>query len=104
MTEKLLGENQKLKDFFTEKGTSEESVKDSQKASENIARLSQTIESTGQRIAFIKTKLRENAENASAIDDNYTQTEKLISSSIDCLCHFRYLLNQPSISIFISSV
>jgi exonuclease SbcC len=85
LTEKLLVENKKLKDFFTEKGTSEESVKDSQKASENIARLSQTIESTGQRIAFIKTKLRENAENASAIGDNYTQTEKLISTSIDSI-------------------
>lgn len=85
LTEKLLVENQKLKDFFTEKGTSEESVKDSQKASENIARLSQTIESTGQRIAFIKTKLRENAENASAIGDNYIQTEKLISTSIDSI-------------------
>jgi energy-coupling factor transporter ATP-binding protein EcfA2 len=85
LTEKLLGENQKLKEFFTEKGTSEESVKDSQKASENITRLSQTIESTGQRIAFIKNKLRENAENASAINDNYTQTEKLISTSIDSI-------------------
>src|SRR5690606_7792256 len=37
LTQEFDAENQKLKEFFQEKGMSEETIKDSQKANENLA-------------------------------------------------------------------
>jgi exonuclease SbcC len=82
LIEKLTAENNKLKAFFTEKGTSEESIKDSQKAAENISRLSQAIETTSQRIENINIKIKEAANSSQKLKDNYTKTERLISQSL----------------------
>ena len=81
-SEKLKVENEKLIAFLTEKGTSEESIKDSQNAAENIARLSQNIASISQQIEAIILKGKENSEKTTGIKDNYIKTEKLINEKI----------------------
>lgn len=82
LLEKLVVENNKLKAFFTEKGTSEESIKDSQKAAENISRLTQSIETTSQRIDNVNIKIKEAAGSSVRLKENYTKTERLISQSL----------------------
>ncbi|CAM4420884.1 AAA domain-containing protein, putative AbiEii toxin, Type IV TA system [Pedobacter westerhofensis] len=85
LTTELQAENQLLKEFFLEKGTSEESIKDSQNASENIARLTQEIEEESQKIANVKLKIAEIDDLADEIRKNSEDTTALISSCLDAL-------------------
>jgi DNA repair protein SbcC/Rad50 len=66
-------EIQKLRDFFNEKGTNEETIKDSQKASEDLSRISLEIETLRQQDKRNKEKYDENKtiiKEISEIDKN----------------------------------
>jgi exonuclease SbcC len=75
LTKQFDGENQNLKDFFQEKGMSEESIKDSQKANENLARIASEIARLNLKANKIKETFKESSEiidNLASLNSNYS--------------------------------
>ncbi|MBA9072605.1 hypothetical protein GGR22_000731 [Flavobacterium gossypii] len=76
LTNEFRNENQKLKDFFEEKGMSEETIKDSQKANENLAIINSEIINLNSKIERIKEQYKENLskiEEFSNINKSYNK-------------------------------
>jgi exonuclease SbcC len=76
LTKDFVAQNLKLKEFFQEKGMSEESIKDSQKANENLARINSEINQITLKIDRLKEDFKENTpkiESLSALNDSYHQ-------------------------------
>ena len=74
LTKNFEEENQKLKEFFQEKGMSEDTIKDSQKANENLARINTEIEQLKIKNQRLKENFKENApkiENLSDLNETY---------------------------------
>lgn len=74
ITHDLSVENQKLKAFFAEKGTSEETIKDSQKANETLSRLITEISEIEAQIQKLKDLFKENnskIEDLAALKESY---------------------------------
>jgi energy-coupling factor transporter ATP-binding protein EcfA2 len=72
----------RLNDFFQEKGTSEESIKDSQNATERIARLTKSIEDIGIKVSNAERRVAENQKLSEEIVATYSKTDELIKNSI----------------------
>ncbi|HYF66747.1 MAG TPA: AAA family ATPase [Ohtaekwangia sp.] len=71
-----------LKLFFKERGTSEDSIKDSENASKNLSRCIQDIEILKQKIDTIRDKLKENASKNDIIKNLYDKTQKLVEERL----------------------
>jgi exonuclease SbcC len=82
LTKEFVAENQRLKEFFQEKGMSEETIKDSQKANENLARINSEIALLTTKIDRAKEIFKENSakiDDFSTVYDSYFQ---LIESNL----------------------
>lgn len=75
-------ENQKLKKFFQEKGMSEESIKDSQKANENLARINTEINTLTTKTDRSKEILKENSIKIDRLSGLYYSYYQLIDSNL----------------------
>lgn len=76
LTREFVAENQKLKEFFQEKGMSEETIKDSQKANENLARTNTEISQLTSKADRSREIFKENSgkiEGLSRLYDSYYQ-------------------------------
>ena len=79
---KLITEIGNLKAFFAERGTSEDSIKDSQNANEIISKASQQIIELDQKLASIKTKLTDYAQKAAGIKETFTKIDEMIKTNL----------------------
>lgn len=75
-------ENQKLKEFFQEKGMSEETIKDSQKANENLARITAEINQLTDKSNRSKDIFRENFEKINGLSELYNAYNQLINNNL----------------------
>lgn len=75
--------NQELKSFFEEKGMSEESIKDSQKANERVATLNSEIELLNAELDREQLKYKEQLLNIGELQELHNSYEVLIGQSID---------------------
>jgi exonuclease SbcC len=85
LNQEFITQNQNLKEFFQEKGMSEETIKDSQKANENLAQLNSEIsilENTNQR--FINTFKENNVRISELLQLNNSYNE-LINKNISII-------------------
>ena len=78
----FLSENQKLKDFFQEKGMSEETIKDSQKANENLARINAELINLSTKIDRSKEIYSENSKKIDELSRLYDSYYQLIDSNL----------------------
>ncbi|MEW2921271.1 TrlF family AAA-like ATPase [Muricauda sp. ANG21] len=76
-------EAKNLRDFFQEKGTNEETIKDSQKASENLSKISADIRNLETMDSRLKASYNENSEIISNIDKLYERNNALIKKNLD---------------------
>lgn len=76
-------ETKNLRDFFQEKGTNEETIKDSQKASENLSKITSDLENIELLDTRLKTTYRENNIVIAKLQSLYNRNEALISSNLD---------------------
>ncbi len=82
LTKEFIIENDKLRGFFQEKGTSEEIIKDSQKANENLSRINVEIEATTLKIDRITENFKENNTRITKISELKTNYLDLINSNL----------------------
>lgn len=82
LTKDFVEENQKLKVFFQEKGMSEETIKDSQKANENLARINSEIIQLKTKENRSKEIFRENSEKIDGLSGLYESYYQLIESNL----------------------
>lgn len=82
LTREFVAENQKLKEFFQEKGMSEETIKDSQKANENLARINSEIAQLTVKIDRNKETFKENSTKIDGFSALYTSYFQLIESNL----------------------
>ena len=85
LTKEFVSENQKLKEFFQEKGMSEESIKDSQKANENLARINAEINLLTTKSDRIKEIYKENSTKIESLASHYTSYHKLIEDNLQAI-------------------
>ncbi len=78
----LVAETKNLRDFFEEKGTNEETIKDSQKASENLSKLSSDIENIDIEDSRYKKAYRENNTIIETIQSVYDRNNTLINTNL----------------------
>ncbi len=83
----LIKEKEELAKFFTEKGTSQESINDSQSANENLARIHQQIKVLDATKNNLILNIENNKEKIDAVKDIYDESTKLIKESILQLNH-----------------
>lgn len=82
LTKEFIVENQKLKEFFQEKGMSEETIKDSQKANENLARINSEIVQLTSKADRSKEILKENFTKIDSLSEFYGSYYKLIDTNL----------------------
>lgn len=82
LTRAFVAENQKLKEFFQEKGMSEETIKDSQKANENLARINSEILQITSKTDRIKESFKENSKKIEELESIKNSYTRLIDSNI----------------------
>ena len=82
LTREFVAENQKLKEFFQEKGMSEETIKDSQKANENLARTNSEITQLTAKTDRIKESFKEHSKKIDELSNINHSYNKLIDSNI----------------------
>ncbi len=75
-------ENNKLKSFLLQKGTSEDVIKDSQNANEKISRLNQEILLVEEEIKLLKEKYKNNEVFIDSFEEKSKEYEKLIGQSL----------------------
>lgn len=75
-------EAQKLRDFFTEKGTNEETIKDSQRASENFALINSDLEKLTQLDLKLRAKYAENEILIEQMGQVYEKNHALIELNL----------------------
>lgn len=78
----LVVETKNLRDFFQEKGTNEETIKDSQKASENLSKISSDIENIDVQDGRYKTTYKENTTIIETIQSVYDRNNTLINTNL----------------------
>ncbi|MBE7649298.1 AAA family ATPase [Tenacibaculum finnmarkense] len=76
-------ETKNLREFFEEKGTNEETIKDSQKASENLSKVTSDLENIELLDTRLKTTYRENNTVIAKLQSLYDRNDALISSNLD---------------------
>jgi exonuclease SbcC len=82
LTREFTEENQRLKEFFLEKGMSEETIKDSQKANENLARINSEITQLTAKVDRIKETFKENSTKIDGLPTLYSSYYQLIGSNL----------------------
>ncbi|MDO9510763.1 MAG: AAA family ATPase [Bacteroidales bacterium] len=82
LTREFVAENQKLKEFFQEKGMSEETIKDSQKANENLARINSEIAQLTLKTDRSKETFKENSTKIDGFSTLYNSYFQLIESNL----------------------
>ncbi|MGQ8867691.1 TrlF family AAA-like ATPase [Myroides sp. TSA_177.3] len=82
LTRDFVSENQKLKGFFLEKGMSEESIKDSQKANENLERTNSEIAQLTTKTDRIKELFKENSNKIECLSGLYNSYYQLIDTNL----------------------
>lgn len=82
LTREFVAENQNLKEFFQEKGMSEETIKDSQKANENLARINSEVTQLTSKAYRSKEIFRENSTKIDGISELYDSYYKLIDNNL----------------------
>lgn len=82
LTREFNSENQKLKEFFQEKGMSEETIKDSQKANENLARINTEINQLTEKSNRSNDIFRENFEKINGLSELYNSYHQLIGNNL----------------------
>lgn len=82
LTKEFVAENQRLKEFFQEKGMSEETIKDSQKANENLARINSEIALLTSKIDRAKEIFKENSTEIDGFSTVYGSYFRLIESNL----------------------
>jgi energy-coupling factor transporter ATP-binding protein EcfA2 len=83
VTKEFVAENQRLKEFFQEKGMSEETIKDSQKANENLARINSEIALLTAKIERSKEIFKENSTKIDGFSNVYDSYFQLIESNLN---------------------
>ena len=78
----LVVETKNLRDFFQEKGTNEETIKDSQKASENLSKITSDIENIDIQDGRYRTTYKENAIVIDTIQSVYDRNNTLINTNL----------------------
>ncbi|MFB6319626.1 TrlF family AAA-like ATPase [Saccharicrinis sp. FJH54] len=81
----LEDEAQKLREFFIEKGTNEETIKDSQKASDNLARVSSDIDKLKVEEEKLRAQYQENLTDINKLSNIYDKNEALIINSLTAI-------------------
>ena len=82
LTKDFEEENQKLKQFFQEKGMSEETIKDSQKANENLARINSEIIQITAKADRSKEIYKENSAKINSLSELYNSYHELINTNL----------------------
>lgn len=82
LTREFVAENQKLKEFFQEKGMSEETIKDSQKANENLARINSEIAQLTTKTDRSKETFKENSTKIDGFSTLYDSYFQLIQNNL----------------------
>lgn len=82
LTREFVAENQKMKDFFQEKGMSEETIKDSQKANENLARINSEIIQLTAKVDRSNEIFHENSEKIDRLTGLYDSYYQLIDTNL----------------------
>lgn len=82
LTREFVAENQKLKEFFEEKGMSEETIKDSQKANENLARINSEIAQLTSKTDRSQETFKENSTKIAGFSTLYNSYFELIQSNL----------------------
>jgi energy-coupling factor transporter ATP-binding protein EcfA2 len=82
LTKEFVAENQRLKEFFQEKGMSEETIKDSQKANENLARINSEIALLTSKIDRAKEIFKHNSTKVDGFSTVYDSYFRLIESNL----------------------
>ena len=75
-------ETKNLRDFFKEKGTNEETIKDSQKASENLSKIISDLENIEIVDTRLKATYRENNLHIENLQSLYDRNNSLIASNL----------------------
>lgn len=75
-------ETKNLRDFFQEKGTNEETIKDSQKASENLSKIISDLENIETLDTRLKATYRENNLTIDNLQSLYNRNNSLIASNL----------------------
>lgn len=99
LTKEFVAENQKLKEFFQEKGMSEETIKDSQKANESLARINAEINQLTSKINRGKEIFSENATKIKRLSELYDSYHQLIGSNLSQINHKLEIKNENILNI-----
>lgn len=83
LSNELSAQNQRLKEFFQEKGMSEESIKDSQKANENLSRINSEILKSTLELNKFKETYKENLQVVERLEELNTSYNKLIEGNLN---------------------
>jgi len=75
-------EAKNLRAFFQEKGTNEETIKDSQKASETLSRITSDLENIATQDSRYRSTYKENSEIINGISSLYDRNNALIKSNL----------------------
>jgi len=78
-------ETKKLRDFFVEKGTNEETIKDSQKASDNLSKISSDIVNLKTEEDRLRAQYKENLVEVNKLSNIYNKNESLIKKSLSAI-------------------
>lgn len=78
----LIVESQNLRAFFQEKGTNEETIKDSQKASETLSKISSDLENLEIQDNRYRSSYQENTEIINNVSNLYDRNNTLISTNL----------------------
>ena len=78
----LATEAQNLRAFFQEKGTNEETIKDSQKASETLSRITSDLENIATQDSRYRITYKENTDIINGISSLYDRNTSLINSNL----------------------
>ncbi|MCO5723226.1 TrlF family AAA-like ATPase [Robiginitalea marina] len=78
----LVTEAQNLRAFFQEKGTNEDTIKDSQKASDTLSRITSDLQNIATQDARLKSAYKENEEIINGLSSLYDRNNALISTNL----------------------
>lgn len=81
----LSTEAQNLRAFFQEKGTNEETIKDSQKASETLSRITSDLENIATQDSRLRSSYKENTEIINGISSLYDRNNTLINTNLTAI-------------------
>ena len=85
LKEKKHGLNKRIELFLLEKGMNEDSIKDSQSASETYSKLKDEVENLDKKISFMSEKFESNNSKFQELPEIKSSYEELIKSSLEAI-------------------